>query len=248
MAEEKPFIPMDDPRRKYKIPGTNYALCHPGLSGSWAGYKNTPEEQKAMDNFHRANWEEVKHMKPEELRAHIEAVKKSVNEKDEADRLLTEDICRQQDELRAQREVERRVYYRQKALKEAKKKEKEERARARAVARGEIVDDGAGGASSSGLAHGSGEGMTGVIEMGATNGGTAGTGDGNASTQDHGINGGQTSTAAGTQLGQGEAVGREHALSASSYVSALPQDHATVDGPANAIDNVSQIRGASGTA
>lgn len=175
---------MDDPRRIYKIPGTTYAMCHPGLSGSWAGYKNTPEEQRAMDEFHRANWEEVKHMRPEELRAHIEAIKKSVNEKDEADRLLTEDISRQQDELRAQREVERRVYYRQKALKEAKKKEKEERARARAIARGEIVDDGEDGAGSNGPAHTSGEGMTGIIQNGAVGGGNAGYEDGSALPQD----------------------------------------------------------------
>jgi len=156
-----------------------------------------------------------------ELRAHIDAVIKSVNDKDEADRLLTEDINRQQDELRAQREVERRVYYRQKALKEARKKDKEERARARAVARGEMVEDGeGGGAGSSGLAHASGEGMAGVVENGAANGGDAGDVDGNV----------------GAEVGQGVAYAGAHAASDIDG-SALPQDRATADGLAHAVDN-----------
>ncbi len=159
-------------------------------------------------------------MTPAELRAHIDAVIKSVNDKDEADRLLTEDIGRQQDELRAQREVERRVYYRQKALKEARKKDKEDRARARAVARGELVEDGEGVAGSSGLAHGSGEGMAGVVENGAANGGDARNLDGNA----------------GAEVGQGVADAGAHAASA-THDSALPQDRATADGLAHAVDN-----------
>lgn len=235
MAEEKPFIPMDDPRRIYKIPGTKYAMCHPGLTGSWAGYKNTAEEQRVMDNFHRANWEEVKHMKAEELRAHIEAIKHSVNEKDEADRLLIEDLCRQQDELRAQREVERRVYYRQKALKEAKKKEKEERARARAIARGEIVEDGGGDAGHGGPAQGSGEEMTGIPEIGATNGGNIVTEDGTATARDHGANGGESPTTGGA--GQSRAGGGEDTAPI-AHGSKSPPDQTAADGFANAIDGV----------
>ena len=213
MAEDKPFIPMDDPRRKYKIPGTNYAMCQPGLTGNWAGYKNTPEEQKVMDDFHRANKEEIKNMTAQELRAYIEATAKSINDKDEADRLLTDDICRQQAELAAQREVERRVYYRQKALKEAKKKEKEERARVRALARGEIVDGGEGAAGSRGDSQVSGGGTSGVIENNAMNGRNTGAGNGNAIAQDHGTNGGQTSTTVGTEIDPGQARGGELAAS-----------------------------------
>lgn len=226
MAEEKPFIPMDDPRRSYKISGTNYAMCHPGLTGNWAGYKNTPEEQKAMDEFHHGTMQEFKHLTYDRLLGQIEAVKTSVNEKDEADRLLVEDLCRQQDELRAQREVERRVYYRQKALKEDRKKEKEEKARARAIARGEVVDDGEAVDGSSGRAQDSSDAMTGVIENGTTDGRDPGTEEGGSSAHGHGTNGGQTSTAAGTESVHGEAFGGEHAAS-DTRSSAFSRDQAT---------------------
>ena len=240
MAEDKPFIPMDDPRRIYKVPGTNYAMCHPGLTGNWAGYKNTPEEQKVMDEFHRANLEEVKHMKPAELRAHIEALKKSVNDKDEADRLWNEDITRQQDELRAQREVERRVYYRQKALKEAKKKAKEERAREKAIARGEIVDGGEDSAGPNGPAQSSDGAMTGVTEDGAINGGNARIEDGIANAQDDG-------STAGPEIRQGQGIGGEH-IRSSAHQPALSQDQATAERLANTTDNDSDIHGVGGIA
>lgn len=163
-SEEKEFIPMDDPRRIYKVEGTPYAYCQPVLRGNINGHPYTPEEQKVVDDYCAALGEQYKNATDEEINAVVAALVKKVNAQYEADRLLTEDIERQQAELLAQREVERRVYYRQKALKEAKKKAKEERKRARAIAKGEMVEEGEESGTAQAQAQASGEGPSGTIE------------------------------------------------------------------------------------
>ncbi|KAI9881132.1 MAG: hypothetical protein M1830_008290 [Pleopsidium flavum] len=167
-SEEKESIPMDDPRRVYKVPGTPYAYVQHPLVGNLSGHPNTPEEQKIINDHCNALYEKYKGATDEEIYAVITKTTKELNEEFEANRLLNEDIDRQQAELTAQREVERRVYYRQKALKEAKKKEKEERKRARAIARGEVVEEGEASGNASAQAQASGEGPSGVVEKGST--------------------------------------------------------------------------------
>lgn len=167
-AEEREFIPQDDPRRIYRVPGMPYGFCQPFPYGNFSGYPNNPEEQKFVDDQLRMLKEKYKNATVEEARADLAALVKKVNEDFEAERLLTLDIDRQMAELTAQREVERRVYYRQKALKEAKKKEKEERKRARAIARGEVVEEGEGSGAAIGQAQGGGERPSGAVENDST--------------------------------------------------------------------------------
>ena len=249
MAEEKEIIPMDDPRRIYPIKGTRYALCHPHLTGNLSGHKNTPEEQKKIDELKRTWNEEIKGKTKAEIQAKIDALCKTINDQDEADRLLIEDINRQQDELRAQREVERRVYYRQKALKEEKKKAKEEKARARAIARGEIVDGGEGAAGPSGQAQASGGGVVGAGENSSANGqdhagsgGVTGLENGKEMPRDQGIYNGHSSTDGSTEFGQDQATGSGHA-GGTIDGSGIPQDQVNVDGVATSLANGSEAHG-----
>lgn len=161
------FIPWDDPRRIYhKIPGTDIAFCHPNLTGNLSGHLNTPEEQAFVDDLRRKTLAECAGKSKAELKEIAAATRKKVQDDWAESQAIIADIDRQKKELIAQHEVERRVFLRQKALKEEKRKLKEEKLRAKAAASGEVVD---GGEGPSGMGQGSGTGD-----------GGAGTGNGTA--------------------------------------------------------------------
>ena len=121
MAE--PDVPLDSPLRTHKKRGLPDVFASTYAHGHISGRARTPAQQKA---FEQAKAKYLRTLNAEQIEATYWETAKKINTILEEDQKKKDEIEREMDKLKAQRELERKIFWKQKEEKEAREKVKRE--------------------------------------------------------------------------------------------------------------------------